>query len=56
MTIEKIKLNTALLKNIIEIKDTLRSMIETSYHDNLKLGDNEYGDEIYRLDWSKYVF
>ena len=58
MTIEKIKLNTtALLKPFKyhnEIKDILRSMIETSYHDNLKLGDNEYGDEIYRLDWSKY--
>lgn len=58
MTIEKIKLNTtALLKPFKyhnEIKDTLRSMIETSYHDNLKLGDNKYGDEIYRLDWSKY--
>ena len=58
MTIEKIKLNTtALLKPFKyhdEIKDTLRSMIETSYHDNLKLGDNEYGDEIHRLDWSRY--
>ena len=58
MTSEKIKLNaTALLKPFKyhdEMKDTLRSMIETSYHDNLKLGDNEYGDEIHRLDWSRY--
>ena len=39
MTIEKIKLNaTALLKPFKyhdEMKDTLRSMIETSYHEHI---------------------
>ena len=58
MTIEKIKLNaTALLKPFKyhdEMKDTLRSMIETSYHEQIKFEDNMYGDELHKTDWSRY--
>ena len=58
MTIEKIKLNTtALLKPFKyhnEMKDTLRSLIETSYCESIDVKDSNCGDEISRLDWSKY--
>jgi hypothetical protein len=57
--VKKIKLNaTALLKPFKyhnEIKDTLRSMIETSDNETIRFEDNDYGDEIHRLDWSKYA-
>ena len=58
MTIQKIKLNTtALLKPFKyhnEMKDTLRSLIETSYCESINVKDSNCGDEISRLDWSKY--
>ena len=58
MTIQKIKLNTtALLKPFEyhnEMKDTLRSLIETSYCESIDVKDSNCGDEISRLDWSKY--
>jgi len=58
MTIQKIKLNTtALLKPFKyhnEMKDTLRSLIETSYCESIDVKDSNCGDEISRLDWSKY--
>ena len=35
------------------MKDTLLSMINNSYNDNLNVKDDYYGDEVHRLDWSK---
>ena len=35
------------------MKETLMTMIEKSYNDNLNVKDDYYGDEIHRLDWSK---
>mgnify|MGYP000388917870 FL=1 len=54
---KKIKLTTtALLKPFkyhSVMKETLLSMIDKSYNDNLNVKDEYYGDEIHRLDWSK---
>ena len=53
----RIKLTTTGLLKPFEyhniMKDTLMTMIEKSYNDNLNVKDDYYGDEIHRLDWSK---
>jgi len=54
---KKIKLTTTALLKPFEyhsiMKETLLSMIDKSYNDNLNVKDDYYGDEIHRLDWSK---
>ena len=57
MNMKKIKLGaTAIIKPFeyhSVMKDTLLSMIDNSYNDNLNVKDDYYGDEVHRLDWSK---